>query len=187
MARSIYLKFRHGTTSQWGTADPVLGAGEPGFESDTGQFKIGDGATAWSALTYAAVSTASGDTRYLLATALAAANGVASLDSLGKLPSSQMPSLRVGKVNSVISQAAMLALAADDDLQFAIRTDISATFILPALADPTVLGNWVQLPMPSTTGLEMQANKDAASGYAGLDAGGLLKVAEFPILDGGTP
>ena len=123
---------------------------------------------------------------------------VLTTNNLGNITSAM---LRPGRLDAIVSVRAPDAkaaqqlvrlyagtlLAADDDLQFAIRTDISATFILPALADPTVLGNWVQLPMPSTTGLEMQANKDAASGYAGLDAGGLLKVAEFPILDGGTP
>ena len=187
MARTVYLKFRHGTASQWTTANPVLGDGEPGFEENTGQFKIGDGVTAWATLSYAAVTLAAGDTRYLLATAKGAVNGVASLDAGGKLPAAQMPSLRIGAVTAVATQAAMLALPLDDDLQFAIRSDTAATYILPGSADPTVLANWQQLPGASLTGVQMLADKDAASGYAGLDAGGLLKIAEFPVLDGGTP
>lgn len=46
------IKLRRGTAAQWTAANPVLAAGEPGFETDTGKHKIGDGATAWSALDY---------------------------------------------------------------------------------------------------------------------------------------
>lgn len=189
MARVVFFKWRSGTASQWTAANPVLGKGEPGYESDTGQFKLGDGTTAWSSLTYAAVTTASGDTRYILATAKGAINGVATLDASGKVPSSQMPTLRIGRATAVASQAAMLALAADDDLQLALRSDNSTTYVLNGGADPTVLANWLALPQASgsTAGLEQTANKDAANGYAGLDSSGLLKVAEFPVLDGGTP
>lgn len=50
MARTIRL--RRGTAAQWTTADPVLAAGEPGAETDTGRVKVGDGSTAWSGLAY---------------------------------------------------------------------------------------------------------------------------------------
>lgn len=46
------MQQRRGTASQWTTANPVLGAGEIGFETNTGKFKIGDGSTAWSSLNY---------------------------------------------------------------------------------------------------------------------------------------
>jgi hypothetical protein len=46
------IQFRRGTASQWTTANPVLAAGELGFETDTKEFKIGDGASLWSALAY---------------------------------------------------------------------------------------------------------------------------------------
>lgn len=46
------IKLRRGTAAQWTAANPVLAAGEPGFETDTGKHKIGDGASAWSALDY---------------------------------------------------------------------------------------------------------------------------------------
>ena len=35
-------------------ANPVLSAGEPGFELDTGKLKIGDGSTYWNDLPYLA-------------------------------------------------------------------------------------------------------------------------------------
>jgi microcystin-dependent protein len=50
MAFSIQL--RRDTSANWGTANPTLLRGEPGFESDTNKLKIGDGSTAWNALPY---------------------------------------------------------------------------------------------------------------------------------------
>ena len=46
------MQQRRGTALQWTTAGTVLLAGEIGFETDTGKFKIGDGTTAWASLTY---------------------------------------------------------------------------------------------------------------------------------------
>ena len=48
----ISIQFRRGTAAQWTTANPVLGNGELGYETDTCKFKIGDGATAWTSLDY---------------------------------------------------------------------------------------------------------------------------------------
>jgi parallel beta-helix repeat protein len=46
------IRLRRGTAAEWTAADPVLAAGEPGFETDTGLHKIGTGDLAWSALPY---------------------------------------------------------------------------------------------------------------------------------------
>lgn len=46
------FQFRRGTAAQWTSANPTLGSGEPGFETDTGKFKIGNGSTAWNSLAY---------------------------------------------------------------------------------------------------------------------------------------
>jgi hypothetical protein len=43
---------RRGTAEQWTTANPVLGAGEIGFETDTGKFKVGDNVNLWDDLAY---------------------------------------------------------------------------------------------------------------------------------------
>lgn len=43
---------RRGTAAEWTAADPILAAGEIGFETDTSKFKFGDGSTAWSSLPY---------------------------------------------------------------------------------------------------------------------------------------
>lgn len=49
---SIRIQWRRGTAAKWASANPTLANGEAGFENDTGKFKIGDGATAWSDLEY---------------------------------------------------------------------------------------------------------------------------------------
>jgi len=46
------IRFRRGTASRWFELNPVLRAGEPGFESDTGKFKIGNGVSDWEELPY---------------------------------------------------------------------------------------------------------------------------------------
>lgn len=48
----IPVQVKRKTAAAWTAADPVLLAGEPGFESDTGKLKIGDGATPWTGLSY---------------------------------------------------------------------------------------------------------------------------------------
>jgi len=46
------MQQRRGTAAQWTSANPILAAGEIGFETDTGKFKMGNGSSAWSALSY---------------------------------------------------------------------------------------------------------------------------------------
>ena len=56
---SSQIKIRRGTAAQWSSTNPVLGAGEPGYETDTRKIKYGDGAATWNTLSYAYVDTAS--------------------------------------------------------------------------------------------------------------------------------
>lgn len=49
---AIRIQNRRGTASQWTSANPTLAAGEIGYETDTGKFKIGNGSTTWSNLAY---------------------------------------------------------------------------------------------------------------------------------------
>lgn len=46
------LKFRRGLKAEWHVRNPILADGEPGFETDTGKFKVGDGVKAWRSLEY---------------------------------------------------------------------------------------------------------------------------------------
>ena len=50
------MQQRRGTAAQWTAANPTLAAGEIGFETDTNKFKMGNGSSTWTALTYFANS-----------------------------------------------------------------------------------------------------------------------------------
>lgn len=54
---AIQIQIRRGSASGWTTANPTLAAGEWGFETDTGKYKIGDGTTAWTSLAYKGTGT----------------------------------------------------------------------------------------------------------------------------------
>lgn len=53
------LRLRRDLASTWTRANPVLADGEPGYETDTGRFKIGDGSARWLDLSYFAPITIS--------------------------------------------------------------------------------------------------------------------------------
>jgi len=46
----IQIQIRRGTDSEWISADPVLLEGEIGYVTDTMDWKVGDGTSAWTAL-----------------------------------------------------------------------------------------------------------------------------------------
>lgn len=52
MPTETLIQLRRGTAATWAAANPILHTGEPGFETDTGKGKTGDGTTAWNALGY---------------------------------------------------------------------------------------------------------------------------------------
>jgi hypothetical protein len=82
------MQQRRGTAAQWTAADPILAAGEIGYETDTNQFKIGDGVNAWSDLSYFKNLEDLGGTLddYVPLTQKGAFNGVAPLDGAGRIP-----------------------------------------------------------------------------------------------------
>ena len=49
---AIPFPFRSDTAANWTAANPTLGQGEIGWETDTGKIKLGDGVTAWVSLGY---------------------------------------------------------------------------------------------------------------------------------------
>lgn len=50
MILSTRFQIRQGSSAEWAAANPVLLEGEPGFDTDTNEYKIGDGTSRWSAL-----------------------------------------------------------------------------------------------------------------------------------------
>jgi hypothetical protein len=80
------MQQRRGTSSEWtstnGGDGPILNAGEIGYETNTGKFKIGDGSSYWADLNYFldAVDLGGNITDYVPLTQKSAASGVAALD-----------------------------------------------------------------------------------------------------------
>lgn len=52
MSSIARVKLRSDTAANWTSANPILALGEAGVETDTRSIKVGDGATAWTALPY---------------------------------------------------------------------------------------------------------------------------------------
>ena len=137
---TVRLQLRRGLADDWFDANPTLAAGEIGIETDTNTFKFGDGNTPWNSLEYALSGTVDD---YILLSTKGAANGVASLDSSGLIPTSQLPPLAKVTVSAVANQAARLALTAEAG-DIAIQADNGQSYVLassPASTD----GNWRSL------------------------------------------
>lgn len=58
------IQFRRDTAANWTSSNPTLANGEMGLETDTNKFKIGNGSTVWSSLTYGGFSGTSGFSGY---------------------------------------------------------------------------------------------------------------------------
>jgi Major tropism determinant N-terminal domain len=93
------MQQRRGTASQWTTANPILASGEIGFESDTNQFKIGDGTNHWADLSYFKNLESLGGSLddYLLLSQVGTPGYAASLDVNGFIP--------VGQLGNIIGEA----------------------------------------------------------------------------------
>jgi hypothetical protein len=76
------------------------------------------------------------------------ANGVASLNALGKIPTDQIPAISFSSVRIVNTEAEMLGLNSAVVGSVAVRTDVNKSFIL-AVSDPTILTNWTMLLTPA--------------------------------------
>lgn len=59
------IQVRRGTTAQWTAANPILAAGEPGYDTTLEVFKIGNGTDRWLTLPVGeGMSEADADARY---------------------------------------------------------------------------------------------------------------------------
>ncbi len=52
---AVQIQFRNDTATNWTTANPILAVGELGLETNTGQFKVGNGSSTWTALSYGGI------------------------------------------------------------------------------------------------------------------------------------
>lgn len=56
------IQLRRDTAANWATVNPVLADGEIGLEQDTGQFKLGNGVSTYTALPYGGLQGPQGET-----------------------------------------------------------------------------------------------------------------------------
>jgi hypothetical protein len=75
---ALKIQLRRDLSTNWTTNNPLLLNGEIGIETDTLKFKIGNGTQRWNSLSSYALKPGE-------------ANGVATLNSFGKIPLSQIP------------------------------------------------------------------------------------------------
>ena len=99
------------------------------------------------------------------------ANGLATLGSDAKIPTSQLPALAITDTFPVASQAAMLALTAEVG-DVAVRTDLNKSFILKT-AGASTLGNWQELLTPT----DAVSSVNGQTGAVSLTASGLGALA----------
>ena len=81
MATKIQL--RRDAAADWTSNNPTLSEGEFGWESDTNRFKIGDGSTAWTSLSYSDTLKTLGDISVTGSTISAPSNGDLTLTTSG--------------------------------------------------------------------------------------------------------
>lgn len=130
------IQLRRGTEAQWTNTDPVLGAAEIGVELGTpNKFKIGDGSSLWSELDYF-INSSAGAIDYIPLTQKAAANGVATLDANGAIPTGQLANL-INSAPAALDTLSELAAALADDANFA--TTVTQSLSTKAESDHTHL------------------------------------------------
>ncbi|MFM1755599.1 MAG: hypothetical protein RL621_503 [Bacteroidota bacterium] len=130
----------------------------------------------------------------LSSTEKAVANGLATLDASGKIPTSQVPAISFSSGYVVNNQTQMLALSSAVVGSIAIRTDNSKNYVLSA-SDPSVLSNWLELLMPAsvssvngyTTGSITLTSSDIAEGSNLYFTNARVRTAVDAFLTGEAP
>jgi Major tropism determinant N-terminal domain len=144
MAAQTILQFRRGTAALWASQNPVLAAGEFGFETDTNKGKIGNGTTAYNSLSYVVgafpASQLSGNT-------LASNVVTSSLTSVGTLTSLAVTNNIVYHITTNPQGGTTYTLALSDDGQIIELSNSSgaALTVPPNSAVAFPIGTQIQL------------------------------------------
>lgn len=90
-----FIQLKRGASSQWFTKNPILKSGELGVEIDTKKIKLGNGISRWNTLSYINVVPSDLENTldsYIDSSEKGNPGGVATLNSQGYIPDSQIPS-----------------------------------------------------------------------------------------------
>jgi len=173
------IQVRRDTAANWTSADTVLSEGEIGYETDTGYMKIGDGSTAWTALSYFAPNPVDDNTTYTYSIAQEGSDATMTLG--GSDASSDVVTLVAGTQLTLTVAGDNVTMDVDNDLAnysnttTAFISDITAEAIgslsdvdVSAVADGSVLsynsgtGNW-EAGAPAVVELNDLSDVDEAS------------------------
>jgi hypothetical protein len=173
MSNYTRIKLRRAAASSWTSTNPTLLAGELGVDTTNNKVKIGTGSATWTALPYAtltpteinslitglqgqidALSTNLSNTLddYVPIGDVAQADGVASLDSSGKVPASQLPA---GLATTTDVSTAISNLVASSPSTLNTLNELAAALNNDANFAGTVttsLGNKAPIASPALTG-----------------------------------
>lgn len=129
----IRFQLRRGTTAEWVTANPVLGGGEPGLETDTGKVKYGDGVSAWADRPYSSLT--QGEMQSLLDTTAGSAAAAA-----GSASASAGSAAAASGSAADASGAAATALTHRDAAGDSAAAAAATAAAIPTTNDPIVKG-----------------------------------------------
>lgn len=173
------IQVRRDTAANWTSANTVLSEGEIGYEIDTGYMKIGDGTTAWAALSYFSPNPVDDNTTYTYSVAQAGSDATMTL--AGTDATNDVVTLIAGTQLTLTVAGDNVTVDVDPDLAnysnatSAFISDITAQAIgslsdvdVSAVANGSVLaynstsGNW-EAGDPAVTALNDLSDVDEAS------------------------
>ena len=168
---------RSGTAAEWISLHdgdgPILAAGEIGFETDTGMFKIGDGINHWIDLGYFKDFGDLDTSGFVTDSSVGVANGVASLDSGGKVPLSQLANL-VDGAPAALNTLNEIAAALGDDENYAATLALTVS-TKANLASPNFTGS----PLAPTATTSDSSTKIATTAFVKNQAYATLESPTF--------
>lgn len=129
------IQQRRGTAAAWTTANPVLGDGVLGVESDTLKVKIGNGVSTWTGLEYAYQAELDGKSAVgHTHTAAQISDSTATGRSVLTAASAAAARTAIGASDLVIGTTGTTAMAGNKTFSFAEITGLIGTAQLPPLA-----------------------------------------------------
>lgn len=176
---SVQIKLRRDTAANWVSVNPILGAGEPGLETDTLKIKYGDGASHWNQLTYPTVYATPTPASALTGATLPSNIVNSSLQSVGVLTNLTVTNPIVGSItgNAATATLATNATSATNST-YAISANIAGTLSGGAanqIVYQTGSGNiaYVAAPALSATYLEWNGTSFSWSALPTISASAL--------------
>lgn len=177
------MQQRRGTAAQWSSANPILAAGEIGFESDSGEFRIGDGINHWADLPpFKNIVDLGGNLDdYVPIAIMGVADGVATLDGDGQVYLNQLENFA-----SVTTNVHGIA----DTANLITQTQLDATVVdtlSDAAADATTKANTAQSNAETTaSGYVSTHASDTTSVHGISDTSALVTLTGTQTLTGKT-